>query len=496
MKHSHIYASLALFSPTVFFMACGGGELADKVKDLVELNTDNFITEADLGINTPAGWDFVLALELEADQASTLDGSFAIDLSQAEPLLEQAGMTLPTINNQVIVAKVVDLGAPYGERLRFSKKASMSDSEIAIDTSANLGTSGDLGAGTYVFYHSQNRVGFYKGNVTDCNGNPSDGELVVVSNTPFISYTTDGQWAVPSVTANPTNPSEGLPTSVFFEGENCSGSTTLPATEGDPNPKADVEAMDTAAPPVEEKPIETEEADDGTAVNDAGDTSLVTPEPVPEPEPTVTTIDFADGFGNCVFSSTSDDSYEYAAILSDNYANFFPSSGSTEGNYLFLSTGGSSREQATVHCPLSIPSTATSIEIRYNFISQEYSEWVGSGYNDIFSVKVDGAPDLIINRTINNAGSSELWESISAEGEAIGQIASSVDASYNETGKIFDGQLKPDARGAKITESTGTTAIADISEHAGTDIVLVMTVGDVGDYIFDTAALIDSIAVY
>ena len=59
-------------------------------------------------------------------------------------------MTLPTIDNQVILAKVVDLGSPYGERLA-SLKASMSDSEISIDTSANLGTSSDLGAGTYAF---------------------------------------------------------------------------------------------------------------------------------------------------------------------------------------------------------------------------------------------------------------------------------------------------------------------------------------------------------
>ena len=232
-------------------------------------------------------------------------------------------------------------------------------------------------------------------------------------------------------------------------------------------------------------------------MNDAGDTSLVTPEPVPDPEPTVTTIDFEDGtFCKCVLSSTSDDDYAYAAILSDRYANFFPSSGNTEGNYLFLSTGGSNREQATVHCPLNIPVTPPASKSCYNFISQEYAEWVGSGYNDIFSVKVEGAPDLLINRTINNAGSGDLWESISAEGEAIGEIAGSWDAAYNETGKIFDGQLKPDARGAKITESTGTTALADISEHAGTDVILVLTVGDVGDYIFDTAALIDSITVY
>ena len=67
MRSNFKYAPLFTLSPLALFIACGG-EVSDKLKDLVELGTDNFVTEADLGFDTPAGWDFVLAVNLEADQ--------------------------------------------------------------------------------------------------------------------------------------------------------------------------------------------------------------------------------------------------------------------------------------------------------------------------------------------------------------------------------------------------------------------------------------------
>ena len=240
-------------------------------------------------------------------------------------------------------------------------------------------------------------------------------------------------------------------------------------------------------------------------------------------------IDFEGGVLEdiCSWDSPSSDDYAYATILSDHYALFFPSAdgeegtedgnedpsegdegategeeGSTEGeeaaetNYLFLSSGGSGRKSSSVYCSVVIPEEATTIEVSYNFISQEYAEWVGSGFNDIFTVKIDGSPDTILSRTINNAGAEQLWEDISAESASVGAIADSNDAGYNSTGRVFDGQLGVNARGAKIEESSSPYASGDISKHAGQEVVITLTVADAGDSIFDTAALVDYIYVY
>ena len=90
----------------------------------------------------------------------------------------------------------------------------------------------------------------------------------------------------------------------------------------------------------------------------------------------------------------------------------------------------------------------------------------------------------------------QLWEDISAESASVGAIENSNDAAYNGTGRVFDGQLKVNARGAKIEESGSPFASGDISKHAGEEIVIVLTVADAGDSIFDTAALVDYIYVY
>ena len=499
----------------------------DAIEDAIEGAIPDLVPENDVGVNTPKGWDFLIAIEVNGTTSAAFDSEFSISLAAIENAIAATGAPgLPAVENQLVLAKVEDLGQPYGKRLRFSRKAAIVDGELKVDNEINLGTSGDLGAGTYVFYHSQNRVGFFKGSVSDCDGNPSDGALVVSPSSPFMTYTEGGRWAIPSITANPTSPGEGQASQVFFEQEECSGSVLMAAPEEEANPKtADIPAEESGEPTVEK-----EFSEDGTAVAEAPAEEMkqkpeppppAEPEPEPEPEdtgepedsgepvepeepeeppaPTEVKIDFegVELADICSWDSSSNDAYAYAAILSDYHDLFFPTAEGEDTNYLFLSSGGSGRTSSTVYCSVTVPDEATKIDVSYNFISQEYAEWVGSGFNDIFTVKVDGSPDTVLSRTINNAGSEQLWEDISDENaRAVGAIADSNDAAYNNTGRKFDGQLKVNARGAKIDESGSPFATGDISKHQGQEIIIMLTVADAGDSIFDTAALVDYIHIH
>ena len=108
-----------------------------------------------------------------------------------------------------------------------------------------------------------------------------------------------------------------------------------------------------------------------------------------------------------------------------------------------------------------IPSGKTTLEIDYNFLSDEFPEWVGSVYNDLFNIviysKVKGA-ELLVNETIN--GSAMTFSST-----------------------MFDGET-----GWKHV-SLDVSAYADANE----EITIEFLVSDVADTIFDSAAIIDNL---
>jgi len=497
------YTSVLVFS-ALMMSGCGAAKDAveeaaeDAIDGVIDGAVPELVEEGSVGVATPAGWDFLVAIDVSATQSAAFDNEFAISLDMLETAMDAAGIPgLPAVENQLVLAKVVNLGEPYGNRLQFSRKAALVGGELKVDNEIDMGTSGDLGAGVYAFYHSGNRVGFFKGSVSDCDGNPSDGALVVSPSSPFVTYTDDGRWAIPSITANPTNADEGQASQVFFEAEDCSGSVLMGAPEeeeGNPKVQDIPEEED-----VGESILDTEVAEDGTAVADAGEGLMQRQPDVPEPEPEAGDIDFEDGtMGPCMVDTSMDagETYAYATVLADHYDLFFPGASGDQSQYLFLSSGGTGRKVSQVYCRANVPADATTIEVSYNFISQEYSEWVGSGFNDMFTVKIDGSPDSLVNRTINNAGAEQLWEPIAAESASVGAIAESSDASYNGTGPVFDGQLKVDARGANLMDPAKPVATADISKHAGESVVITLTVGDAGDSIFDTAALVDYISIY
>lgn len=105
---------------------------------------------------------------------------------------------------------------------------------------------------------------------------------------------------------------------------------------------------------------------------------------------------------------------------------------------------------------------------KYNFVSEEPMEYVGSSYDDelIVTVSINGSAKTIVNRTINNSS----WS-------AIGGIN-------------FAG-------GDETTFQTGWASISeDLGEIKKDDVVVIeFRVKDKGDSIYDSAALIDAVTV-
>ena len=112
-----------------------------------------------------------------------------------------------------------------------------------------------------------------------------------------------------------------------------------------------------------------------------------------------------------------------------------------------------------------VPADATKLVIHYNFVSEEYPEFVGSQYNDVFYATLH-TPDGSIEIAFEEVNSANF--------EAVSGIpCGSGDCTWGQTGWL--------------------QASVDVSEWAGTDDTLTLTVHDVGDTIYDTVVLLDDI---
>lgn len=113
----------------------------------------------------------------------------------------------------------------------------------------------------------------------------------------------------------------------------------------------------------------------------------------------------------------------------------------------------------------------TQLSIKWNFLSEEFLEYVGSSYQDYLKVTiVDGDnEEVLINKSID-------------------QFASDYTLSMVSPGIVFD-------KGDVYT--TGwITSTFDISKYKGKKVKLVIETGDIGDSIYDSATLLDEIRVF
>lgn len=110
------------------------------------------------------------------------------------------------------------------------------------------------------------------------------------------------------------------------------------------------------------------------------------------------------------------------------------------------------------------PADAAALTFDFTFLSEEYPEYVGSQFNDYFSVKVNGTEAA---RDTN--------------GNPISVNNNFFTSQYSPTGTFFDGQTPP----LKIT--------APIDKNA-TTVQVILEISDVGDGIYDSAAFIRNLS--
>ena len=144
-----------------------------------------------------------------------------------------------------------------------------------------------------------------------------------------------------------------------------------------------------------------------------------------------------------------------------------------EGNYMgIISTGlGFTEDMGSLSQEFFIPETATTLSLKWNFISEEFPEWVGWIYQDYFQITI-----------IDSSGSQHvlLYKSID-------DINNEYDLALLSPSIVFD---KGDVYGTGWQSSS-----IEIEEFAGQDVTLILASGDVGDSIYDTAILLDEIKI-
>lgn len=429
-----------------------------------------YLSADDIDAPEPKDWYFLIGFKMDDTQSLALDQDFEVDLSFAADFLpDEAG------DSMLGFAKIEALEG-YGNRLRYANKLILDGTTLKLDSEAIelLGDSiGSSGAGVYAVYYAGKQNGYINGVVKDCAGDSKSGILATASDGPFFTFTADdGSWALPTLSGKPA-------TINFSDGEDCSGSTSDPSTEdGEENPKPEAGPEDT--PPMDEM-------GDGTDVVDSGTDEMDPPGDSEAP------VD-----GECIALEGWDTSSgcwgEAYGFATDAYADLFPAGG--YDGYMYVSSGGSYNASCTVTTTVTVPSGMTVLEAGYNFASQEYLEWVGSAYNDIFTIIVQGAPDYLVNRTVNNIATSEDWMDIPSAAATIANIANSDDAAANGTGKVFDGSLKYESsdssspRGEPEADNVGNVATVALPDGF-TTITILITVSDVGDQIYDSVGLVD-----
>ncbi len=163
--------------------------------------------------------------------------------------------------------------------------------------------------------------------------------------------------------------------------------------------------------------------------------------------------------------------------------------GPTGGNFMgIISTGlGFTTTTGTIFQSFRVEENQTTLTIKWNFLSEEFLEYINSSFQDFFIVKIktkNGAETILLSKNIDGiAAEFGAQQFTGAEGE-VPQPGNLVGVS---PGIVFD-------RG-DIYMTDWQTSTFDISAYQGKVVTLYLMAGDVGDSIFDTAILLDDITI-
>ncbi len=146
-----------------------------------------------------------------------------------------------------------------------------------------------------------------------------------------------------------------------------------------------------------------------------------------------------------------------------------------DGNAMgIVSTGlGYTLNTGEINQVVCVPAEATTLALHYNFFSEEFLEWCGSGFQDYFQVSVIEAGDS--ETPLFTIEVDDMCDDVTPAGIQFDQ-----------------GPLGDDA-GVYLT---GWRALSlNIAPWAGQTVTLRFKAGDIGDSIFDSAILIDAIGI-
>jgi hypothetical protein len=161
----------------------------------------------------------------------------------------------------------------------------------------------------------------------------------------------------------------------------------------------------------------------------------------------------------------------------------------TQGSYMgIISTGlGFTTTTGSIFQSIRVEENQSNISLKWNFLSEEFLEFINSSYQDFFKVTIIdefGNEDVLINKSIdviaNEFGAQKFT---SAEGEVPqpGNLKSVSPEISFDRGDVY------------MTD--WQTYTFDITNYRGDIITIVISAGDVGDSIYDTAILLDEVTV-
>ncbi len=137
-----------------------------------------------------------------------------------------------------------------------------------------------------------------------------------------------------------------------------------------------------------------------------------------------------------------------------------------------ISTGlGYSEASGSLAQPFLVPQAVSTLGLKWNFISEEFMEWVGSQYQDYLTfalVDEGGTEHTLFHETID-----------SFVGYGLDNVSPPV---YFDHGGCY---------------GTGwRTFTSDITAYRGQIVRLILRIGDVGDSAYDSACLLDEVSIY
>jgi hypothetical protein len=449
-----------------FCLALPFGELVDLVpgapRALGDLDAKLLVNEDCLGVDTPSALKFVAGVALKQDTSGTdYAGDFAF------PLPERIqGVSLPRVpeGTTLVVAKVSE----FQDR-RVLRLVNIATVRTDPDSGARvLSTLTDLaaenmsgamridGPGLFGVFMSKEPLAFVSGRVT-LGGEGVSEALVTATEAPFMTFTdADGAYTIASL--------RGEAGFVGYDLESgATGQAFLPVESADAvNPKTG----EPAETPAIEAPVAEIDALNLTGVEIVLTPVEAEPPPAPANNP------------NLDFESGTLSPWEGAgdvSVLDTDYGMHFAAA--SERRFAFISSGAGSvgGARSALVRTFEVPAGKTKLHLRYSFVSQEYPAWLESSFNDLFVVYRAGETRFLVSESVQS--NADDWQDHFAP---LGNVGES-EAEVGDVLHRFGGRLGQ------------REASLDVGACAGGKVRLVFAVTDIGDRIYDSAALIDAV---